>query len=83
MDLPDRCLLRVLELTTPQALAAFSCCCQTTAQFCSDEELWRTVMIRNYGELVLPELELPAGVPQCICGVHSVRFSCTCTHIEL
>jgi hypothetical protein len=69
LDLPPPCLLRVLELMTPQALAAFSCCCQTTVQLCSYEALWRTVLKSNYGGSWDWRLLTSCGGPQ-----HSVLW---------
>lgn len=63
LDLPGPCLRAVVLELWPdlQDVAALSCCCTSTAQLCGDQQLWKELLTRRYGNSALPG-EAAAGM---------------------
>ena len=72
LDLPGPCLRAVIvELWSDlQDVAALSCCCTATAQWCGEQQLWKELLIRRYGKSALPG---EAAVGVCNAAVATVQ----------
>lgn len=69
-DLPAACLRGILQCLWPDArdAAAFACCCSTIRTLCDDQLLWRELLVRRYGETVIPGMKpTPGACAECLC----------------
>jgi hypothetical protein len=62
-DLPAACLRGILQCLWPDArdAAAFACCCSTIRNLCDDQLLWRELLVKRYGERVIPGMKPTLG----------------------
>jgi hypothetical protein len=62
-DLPAACLRGILQCLWPDArdAAAFACCCSTIRTLCDDQLLWRELLVKRYGERVIPGMKPTPG----------------------